>query len=149
MKVILLDKIARLGTVGTEVEVKAGYARNYLLPQGLAVLATKANRAVFEAQRAELEKAAAEKLAHAQQLAETIANIGTLEVGVQVGAEGRLFGAVTNREIQEILSAYGVEVPKSAVRLPNGVIREAGETVVRIHLHSSVDVDLPLRITAA
>lgn len=148
MKVILLDKIARLGNVGSEVEVKAGYARNYLLPKGLALLATKAARAEFEAKRAELEKQAAEKLQAAKDLAAKVEAIGTVEVSVQAGHDGRLFGSVTNRDVVEILKAYDIEVSKSAVRLPNGVIREAGETVVRLHLHSDVNVDLPLHVIA-
>lgn len=148
MKVILLDKVAHLGSVGTEVEVKSGYARNYLIPQHLAVLATKENRAKFEARRAELEAQAAAKLATAQALATKIEEVGQIEVGVAAGQEGRLFGAVTTRDVVEILSAYGVEVPKSAIRINGGQIRELGEHVVLVHLHADVNVEVPVNVVA-
>lgn len=149
MKVILLDKIARLGDVGTEVEVKAGYARNYLLPQNLAVLATKENRVQFEARRQELEAAAAAKLAEAQALAERISEVTPLVIGVQAGTEGRLFGAVTNRDISEVLDTLGITVPKQSVRIPSGVIREVGNHTVVVHLHSEVNVEVPVEVQAS
>ncbi|RIY32269.1 50S ribosomal protein L9 [Psittacicella hinzii] len=148
MKVILLDKVANLGSVGTEVEVKSGYARNYLLPRKIAVLATAENRAKFEAQRAELEKVAAEKLAAAQAVASKIAEIGTLEIGVQAGSEGRLFGAVTTRDIVDVLDAYGVKVEKSQVRVNGGSIRELGEHEILVHLHADVNAQLHVNVVA-
>ncbi|RIY34071.1 50S ribosomal protein L9 [Psittacicella melopsittaci] len=148
MKVILLDKVAHLGSVGTEVEVKSGYARNYLLPKHIAVLATAENRAKFEAQRAELEKEAAAKLAAAQATAAKIEEIGTLEIGVQAGSEGRLFGSVTTRDIADVLEAYGVNVEKSQVRINGGSIRELGEQEVVIHLHADVNVKLAVNVVS-
>lgn len=148
MKVILLDKVANLGGVGAEVSVKAGYARNFLLPRKLAVLATKENRAVFEQQRAELEKAAAAKLAAAKALAEKVAALGTLEVAVSAGAEGRLHGAVTAADLVDLLAANGVSVAKSAVRIPSGVLREVGEFEVNLHLHADVDQALNVVVVA-
>lgn len=149
MKVILLDKIARLGTVGQEVEVKAGYARNYLLPKKFAVLATKDNRAKFEAQRAQFEAEAAAKLAKARELEAKIVELGTLEIGVDAGTEGRLFGAVTNRTLAEVLEAYDIKLDKSAIRVPGTVIREIGEHTVNIHLHSEVNAELKVYVYAA
>ncbi|MFC6277216.1 50S ribosomal protein L9 [Psittacicella hinzii] len=148
MKVILLDKVAHLGSVGTEVEVKSGYARNYLIPNHLAVLATAQNRAYFEQRRAELEAQAQQKLQAAQAVAAKIAEIGTVEVGVAAGQEGRLFGSVTTRDIVEILEAYSIEVPKSSVRINGGQIRELGEHTVVIHLHADVNVNLPVNVVA-
>lgn len=149
MKVILLDKIARLGGVGTEVDVKAGYARNYLLPKKLAVIANEANRAKFEAERQVLEQQAHEKLTYALNLADSLTNHGVFEVGVEAGTEGRLFGAVTNRNLAEILEVYGYKVDKSQIRIAGGVIRELGEHSVLVHLHSEVNVEIKVSVYAA
>lgn len=137
MQVILLEKINRLGDLGDMVNVKAGFGRNFLIPQGRAVSATKENVARFEERRAELEKAAAEKLAAAEQRA-TALNDLELEIAVRAGDEGKLFGSVGNRDIVDAISAKGIEVEKSEIRLPNGVIRHAGEYEVDVQVHSDV-----------
>ena len=142
MEVILLEPIENLGTIGDKVTVKSGYGRNYLLPQGKATLATKANLAKFEAMRAELEKQAAEELATAQSRAAKLADV-RIEIPARVGAEGKLFGSVGTIEIADALTATGVEVERAEVRLPEeGPLREAGEHTIGLHLHTDVDVDI-------
>ncbi len=139
MDIILLEKVENLGALGDKVSVKAGFARNYLIPSGKAAYATKENVAEFEARRAELEKAAAEQLAHAEARAE---KLNELEVTIpaQAGTEGKLFGSVTNSEVAAAISeAAGTAVEKREVRMPEGPIRQVGETEITVHLHSDVD----------
>jgi large subunit ribosomal protein L9 len=147
MEVILLEKIANLGGLGDKVTIKAGYGRNYLIPTGKAVAATQQKIAEFEARRAELEKAAAEKLAAAQARADAL---GKLKIVIthKAGDEGRLFGSVGTHNIAEAISAAGVAVEKSEVRLPHGAIRHVGEFPIDINLHSDVMVTLPVTIAA-
>lgn len=146
MEVILLEKTGRLGNIGDRVRVKAGYGRNYLIPQGKAVFATAENVARFEARRAELEQAAAERLAGAQSLAGRIAEAGTLSIAAVAGEGGKLFGSVGARDIADALAAAGIEVARTAIRLPTGAIRELGEFVVGIQLHSDVVQDVTIRV---
>ena len=127
MQVILLDKIVHLGNVGDQVNVKSGFARNFLIPQGKAVMATKANIEHFEARRAELEAAAAASLAAAQARAAQVTALGSVTIASKAGEEGRLFGAITTRDVAEAVTAAGVEIAKSEVRLPNGPIRTLGD----------------------
>ncbi len=134
MNVILLDRIHKLGNLGDKVKVKPGYGRNYLLPQGKAVLATPANLELFEARRAELEKEMAAKTAVAQQRAAQL-NALSLTISVLVGEEGRLYGSVGAQEIVDAILAQGVEAAKQEVQLPNGPIREVGEYEIELHLH--------------
>lgn len=138
MEVILLEKVGRLGALGDKVSVRAGYGRNFLIPYGKAVPATKANVEQFEARRAELEKAAAEKLASAQTRA---AQLQDKEVTVvsKAGDEGKLFGSIGVRDIADALTAAGVAVEKSEVRLPEGPIRNTGEYEVDVHLAADVN----------
>lgn len=138
MEIILLDKIAHLGGLGDKVKVRNGYARNYLLPQKKAVMATKENLAKFEAQRAELEAKIAAELAAAQGRADKINEIGTVTLNVKAGDEGKLFGSVGTRDISDALTAAGVEVHKSEVRMPDGVLRSVGEYEITIQLHPDV-----------
>lgn len=138
MEIILLDKIAHLGGLGDKVKVRNGYARNYLLPQKKAVMATKENLAKFEAQRAELEAKIAAELAAAQGRADKINEIGTITLNVKAGDEGKLFGSVGTRDISDALTAAGVEVHKSEVRMPDGVLRSVGEYEITIQLHPDV-----------
>jgi large subunit ribosomal protein L9 len=147
MEVILLEKIANLGGLGDKVTIKAGYGRNYLIPTGKAVAATQQKIAEFEARRAELEKAAAEKLAAAQARADAL---GKLKIVIthKAGDEGRLFGSVGTHNIAEAITAAGVAVEKSEVRLPHGAIRHVGEFPIDINLHSDVMVTLPVTIAA-
>ncbi|MBM7061242.1 50S ribosomal protein L9 [Pseudomonas sp. UL073] len=148
MEVILLEKIANLGNLGDKVSVKSGYGRNYLLPQGKATAATPANVAAFEARRAELEKAAAEKKAFAESRA---AQLNELEVTITAtaGDEGKLFGSIGTHDIADALTAAGVEVSKSEVRLPNGTIRNVGEFDIALHLHTDVEASVRVVVVAA
>ncbi|OOF67004.1 50S ribosomal protein L9 [Rodentibacter sp. Ppn85] len=148
MQVILLDKIAHLGNVGDQVDVKSGFARNFLIPQGKAVMATKANIEHFEARRAELEEKAAKSLAAAIDRAERLEALEKVTISSKAGDEGRLFGSITTRDVAEAVTSAGVEVAKSEVRLPNGPIRTLGEHDVRFQLHGEVFASLNIVIVA-
>lgn len=149
MQVILLDKVAQLGTVGDQVSVKSGYARNYLIPQGKAVMATSANIAHFEARRAELEAKAAAALSAAQARAGSVANLATVVITSKAGDDGRLFGSVGARDIADAVSAAGVEITKTEVRLPEGALRTTGEHEVKLHLHAEVNAVVTINIVSA
>ena len=139
MNIILLERIVNLGDLGDEVVVKSGFARNFLIPKGKAVRASKDNRAVFEARRAELERSAQERLGGAQARAATLAGV-TVTIAAKAGDEGKLYGSVGTHDIAEALAAQGVEIAKSEIRLPAGVIRVIGEYQIDVHLHSDVNV---------
>ena len=145
MDVILLEQVKNLGAVGAQVTVKPGYGRNFLVPQGKAVPATKDNMAAFEAKRAELEAKAQESLASAQARKERLDGV-KVTIPANAGAEGKLFGSVGNREIAEALGAAGVDVDKLEVRLPDGAFRMCGEYEVALHLHSEVDAAVTIEI---
>ena len=147
MQIILLEKIANLGSLGDQVTVRPGYARNFLFPQGKAVPATKANVEQFEARRAELEAQAADKLAAAQARAERIDEI-ELSAAVKAGDEGKLFGSLGNRDIADLATAAGVELAKSEVLLPEGPVRQVGEYDITIRLHPEVEAVLKLHVVA-
>ena len=138
MEVILLENISKMGRLGQTVNVKAGFGRNYLIPQGKAVHATEANTAAFEARRAELEAAAAALLAAAQLRADAINALGLISIAANAGEEGKLFGSVGTRDIAEAIVALGCEVDKSEVRLPSGALRELGEYEIGIQVHGEV-----------
>ena len=148
MQVILLDKVAHLGKVGDQVNVKSGFARNYLIPQGKAVMATKANIEHFEARRAELEEKAAQALAAAVDRAARLEALGSVTIASKAGDEGRLFGSIGTRDIADAITAKGVEVAKSEVRLPNGLIRTLGEHEVTFQFHGEVFSHLNVVIVA-
>ena len=148
MQVILLDKVAHLGGVGSQVEVKAGFARNYLIPQGKAVMATAANIAHFEARRAELEAKAAEALATAQARAAQLSALAAVAVSATAGDDGRLFGSISAKDIADALTAAGVEVAKSEVRLGEGPLRATGEHQVKVHLHPEVNAVVTVNVVA-
>lgn len=137
MEVILLDKVGKLGTVGDKVNVKSGFGRNYLLPQGKAIPATAANLVEFEARRAELEAAAAENKAEAEKRAASLEDLKVV-IPANAGDEGKLFGSIGARDIAEAITAAGVEVSKSEVKLPEGTLRELGEYEISIQLHVEV-----------
>lgn len=137
MNVILLEKVGKLGSLGDQITVKAGYGRNYLIPFGKAVPATKANITSFDARRAELEKAAAAKLADAQARAVKLQDL-KVSIEANAGDEGKLFGSIGTADVATAVTAAGVAVAKSEVRMPNGVIREVGEYAISIQLHSDV-----------
>ena len=126
--------------------MKPGYGRNFLIPQGKAVPATKENVAEFEARRAELEKAAAEALAAAQARGEKLAEVGLVTITANAGDEGKLFGSIGTRDIADAVTAAGCEIDKSEVRLPEGALRETGEYVVAVQVHPEVMIDVTLAI---
>ncbi len=146
MEVILLENIENLGSVGDKVNVKAGFARNYLVPQGKAQMATAANLAEFEARRAELEKAAAEALASAESRKQAIDELGAIEITARVGSEGKLFGSVGVADVCDAIAALGGDVQKSEIRMPEGALRVTGEHVVDIHLYTGVDSQVTVNI---
>ena len=141
MNVILLEKIGNLGDLGDEVSVKPGFARNYLLPQGKAVTADDENRTVFEGRRAELEASANEKLAEANTRAEKLVD-KELSIAVKSGEEGRLYGSVGTQNIADALTAEGIPVERSEIRMPEGVIRVLGEYEIAIQLHTDVTAEI-------
>ena len=145
MQIILLDKVVNLGNLGEIVKVKDGYARNFLIPSGRARRATEAAKAEFEAKRAELEKAAAAKLAEAQAQGEKLAGT-TVKLTQKAGVDGRLFGSVTNHDIAEELNKLGYKVVKSQIRLPNGPIKVVSESAVSVALHTDVVVDVNVSV---
>ena len=148
MQVILLDKIGNLGSLGDQVNVKAGYARNFLIPQGKVVMATKANVEMFETRRAELEANVAKQLAAAEARAESV-NALEVTIASKSGDEGKLFGSIGNRDIADAATAAGVAIAKSEVRLSEGALRTTGSFEVSIQLHSEVFATLKLVVTAA
>jgi large subunit ribosomal protein L9 len=141
MEVILLEKVGKMGVLGDTVNVKNGYARNYLVPQGKAVPASKDNVKVFEERRAELEKAEAEKLAAAHVRAEKLAEI-ELTVQANAGDEGKLFGSIGPRDVADLVAAAGVEINKSEVKMPAGPIRNTGEFNITIQVHPDVEASV-------
>ena len=147
MEVILLEKIGKLGSLGDRVSIKSGYGRNYLIPQGKAVVATKAKIAEFEQRRAELEKKEAEKLAVEQARADKI-NALEILITQKAGEDGRLFGSVGTQDIANAITEAGVEVMKHEVRLPDGVIRHVGDYKIDISLHSDVTINIEVKIVA-
>ncbi len=147
MQVILLEKIKGLGALGTKVDVKPGYGRNFLIPQGKALPATAKNLAEFEVRRAELERQEAEVLATANARAEQLAAI-TVTLASKAGDEGKLFGSVGNRDIAEAVTAAGVELDRSEVRLPEGPLRHTGEYDIAVQLHSDVMASVKVVVSA-
>jgi large subunit ribosomal protein L9 len=145
MEIILMDKVANLGNLGDVVKVKDGFARNYLIPQGIAKRATKANMEAFAEKKAELERVAGEKLAAAQARAEKLAGFA-LVIGQKAGVDGRLFGSVGNSDIAEALQAQGFDVSKAEVRLPEGPLKMLGEYDVTLGLHTDVTVDIKVTV---
>ncbi len=145
MKVILLEKIAKLGDLGDQVEVKAGFGRNFLVPQGKAIMANAENVAKFEARRKELEKVAAEKLATAQAKAETVTD-KRLVIEAKQGGEGRLFGSVTSIDIVEKAQTEGLDLERNEIRMPTGPIRTTGEFVIPLHFHADVEAEIIVEV---
>jgi large subunit ribosomal protein L9 len=145
MQIILLEKVVNLGNLGDVVKVKDGYARNFLIPQRKARRATESNIAEFAGRRAELEKAAAEKLKAAQTQGEKLAGTN-LKIGAKSGVDGRLFGSVTNFDISEALGKEGYTVEKGQIRMPQGPLKTAGEHLVQVALHTDVVVDITVNV---
>ena len=147
MEIILLQKIENVGAIGDRVRVKSGYARNYLIPQGKATLATADNIAKFEARRAEIEANAAAELGVAQARATKLEGL-VLKITMQAGSEGKLFGSVGTVDIAEAIGKQGIEVERSEVRLPDGPLRTAGDHDIELHLHTDVNVPVKVVIVA-
>jgi len=145
MQIILLEKIANVGNLGDVVKVRDGYARNFLIPQGEAKRATAENLQAIEARRAELEKAAGEKLASAQALAEKLEGT-SLRIVQKAGVDGRLFGSVTNVDLVDALKTQGVEIEKAMVRMPAGPLKQVGEHPVSIVLHTDVTAHITVNV---
>jgi large subunit ribosomal protein L9 len=145
MQIILLDKVLNLGNLGDVVKVKDGYARNFLIPSGRARRATEVAKQEFEKRRAELEKAAAAKLAEAQALGEKLAGT-TFKLSQKAGVDGRLFGSVTNADVAEELKKSGYEVSKAQVRMPNGPIKTVSDNSVSVALHTDVVVEINVSV---
>jgi len=137
MQIILMEKVANVGNLGDVVKVKDGFARNFLIPQGKAKRATPDNVKLLEAKRAELEKAAAEKLVAAQALAAKLEGMG-VSVTQKSGVDGRLFGSVGNVDIVEALAKEGVVVEKASIRMPDGPLKQVGQHAVSVSLHTDV-----------
>ena len=144
MEIILLNKVANLGGLGDNVTVKSGYARNFLFPQGQAVPATKANVEKFEARRAELEAKIADQLAASEARAAKVAELAEVTIAAPAGDEGKLFGSIGTRDIALAITAAGVEIAKSEVKLPTGTLRETGEFEIDLQLHSEVTATIKL-----
>ena len=147
MDVILLQRIKNLGKLGDKVSVKAGYGRNFLIPQGKAVSATEANTSAFEARRAELEKQEAEVLSSAQSRADKLNEVNVV-ITAKAGDEGKLFGSIGTRDIADALTASGIEVDRAEVRLPNGALRHTGEFNVAVQLHHDVTAEVLVTIVS-
>ncbi|MFQ2317515.1 50S ribosomal protein L9 [Aeromonas caviae] len=147
MQVILLDKIAKLGGLGDQVSVKAGYARNYLIPQGKAVMATKANIEAFGARRAELEAKLAANKAAAEERAAKLGELAAVVIASKSGDEGKLFGSIGTRDVAAAITAAGVAVAKSEVRMGN-VLRNTGEYEVVVQLHADVKATVQIQVVA-
>ena len=147
MEVILLEKVENLGNLGDRVNVKSGYGRNYLIPSGKATPATEEQIKAFEERRAELERAAAEALTAAEARREQLTDM-RVTIKAKAGEEGRLFGSVGTADIAEAITAAGVAVERSEVRLPEGAFRQIGEYQVQLHLHSDVNAEITLVVEA-
>ena len=145
MQVILLDRIAKLGKLGEVVRVRDGYARNFLIPKGLAKGATQKAIADFERQKEELEQKASDKLKKAKDLGTKLSGM-VVEIVQKAGVDGRLFGSVTNQDIVEKLGNNGIEITKSQVNMPEGPIKSAGDHLIRVSPHSEVVVEFTIKV---
>lgn len=145
MQIILLEKVGKLGSLGDVVKVKDGYARNYLIPHGFAKRATAANRAEFEARRAELERTQAEKLAAAQALGAKLEGL-MIQISRKASMDGRLFGSVSNIDVADALVAQGFEIERLAIHMPDGHLKQVGDTKIDIALHADVVVPITVSV---
>ncbi len=146
MQVILLEKVENLGNLGDTVKVRSGYGRNYLIPSGKATAATPQNLAAFESRRAELERAAADTLTRARGRLEAVDQLAEVTITAKAGDEGKLFGSVGAVEIADAVTAAGVALERHEVRLPAGSLRQLGEHMVHVHLHSDVNTEIKVII---
>lgn len=148
MEVILLENIENLGSLGDKVNVKAGFARNFLVPHGKAQMATAENLAEFEARRIELENAAGQAKTTAETRKLAIDALGLIELSARVGSEGKLFGSIGLSEVCEAICAAGVPVEKREIRMPEGALRHTGEHQVDIHLYTDIDASVTVNIVS-
>lgn len=148
MQIILRERIRKLGALGDLVNVKPGYARNFLIPAKKAMMATPANLLRFDVERAALEKVAAELLVAAEARASALSAL-SISIAGSAGEGGKLFGSIGTRDIAEAISNLGVAIDKHEIRMPHGVIRQVGEYEVSVHLHTDVDVTLKITVVAA
>ena len=146
MEVILMENVENLGSVGDKVNVKSGFARNYLVPHGKAKMATAANLAEFEAIRVELEKAAADARQAAEARKQEIEALGAIEITARVGSEGKLFGSIGVADVSDSIASLGSNVEKSEIRMPEGALRTVGEHIVDIHLYTDIDTQVTVNI---
>jgi len=147
MEVILLEKVRNLGSLGDTVKVRSGFGRNYLIPQGKAVIANAKNKAEFEARRAELEKHAADELTRAQARAQTMQG-ATVQIGAKAGEEGKLFGSIGTADIAEAMTQAGFELERAEIHLPTGPIKQIGDFEVPVSLHSEVNFNIHVSVVA-
>jgi large subunit ribosomal protein L9 len=147
MEVILLEKVENLGNLGDRVNVKPGYGRNFLIPSGKATPATEEHIKAFEARRAELEKAVADAVAQAETRRDQLAGL-SVTIAAKAGDEGKLFGSVGAIDIADAITAAGVAIERSEVRLPEGSLRHTGEHVVNVHLHTDVNAEVTVIVEA-
>jgi len=145
MQVILMEKVVNLGVLGDVVKVKDGYARNFLIPQGMAKRVTPENLAAFEVRRAELEKTQAEKLAAAQEKAAKLEGL-MVQITRKSGVDGRLFGSVSNADVAEALKAQGFVVEKASIRMPHGLLKTVGDTKLEVSLHTDVVTSITVSV---
>ena len=145
MQIILLEKVVNVGDLGDVVKVKDGFARNYLIPHGKAKRATTANLAEFEKRRAELELAQAATLREAQERAAKLDGL-MVQISQKAGVDGKLFGSVTNIDIAEALKAQGFDVPRAAIRMPLGPIKQIGDQTLNVALHTDVVVSIKVSV---
>lgn len=148
MEVILLEKVRNLGNLGEQIKVKSGYGRNFLIPQGKAVMASKENVAKFEERRAELEAKASEQLAAAAERATKLAELASVTIVGKAGEEGKLFGSIAAGDIADAITAAGVAVAKSEVKLPEGSLRNIGKFELMLQLHTDVSQDFTVEVVA-
>jgi large subunit ribosomal protein L9 len=146
MQLILLEKVSNLGNLGDVVNVKSGYGRNYLVPQGKAAFASKDNLAKFQERKAELEAKATSKLEHAHKRAEEIKVLDVIKISSHASDEGKLYGSVGAREISDVITSMGVELCKSEVLLPNGPIRSIGEHEVQLSVHTDIKFNVKVLV---
>ena len=149
MQVILLEKVANLGNLGDVVRVRDGYARNYLIPQGKAVMATKANIEAFGARRAELEAKLAANKAAAEERAAKLGELAAVVIASKSGDEGKLFGSIGTRDVADAITAAGVAVAKSEIRMPEGALRYTGEYDIAVQVHADVKTSVKINVVAA
>lgn len=145
MEIILMEKITNLGQLGDVVNVKSGFARNFLIPQGKAKRATEQAKAEFQSRRAELEKKQADALAAAQAVAAKLDGL-LVQISQKTGSDGKLFGSVSNANIAEALAALGFTVERSMIRMPNGQLKQVGDYPLTISLHSDVTANITVSV---